>query len=206
TISHTRWCRPALSTPPMYIDGRLRTGSSFSRTSMFAAVYVFIALTAALIFVLFPRQFRDSMPLSLGRFCEASLIEQRRLGLAVGLGLVGLLWLLALDLVPVHQLDRRRHHPLEARSFDGLKTLAAAGDRLVPAGELHLRAARRLDHQLVGAVADEGPADAHVVAFELDADDALAHAREDVDLLDREVQHVPVPRRQKDARLVPEHP
>ena len=37
-ISHTRWCRPALPTPPMYMPGRLRTGSSPSRTVMSLAV------------------------------------------------------------------------------------------------------------------------------------------------------------------------
>src|SRR5215217_2671651 len=38
-ISQTRWCSPAAPTPPMYIPGRLRTGSSPSRTVMSFAVY-----------------------------------------------------------------------------------------------------------------------------------------------------------------------
>ena len=37
------------------------------------------------------------------------------------------LLLLALDFVPVHQLDRRRHHPDKGRAFDRLEALAAAG-------------------------------------------------------------------------------
>src|SRR5213593_2300384 len=40
TISQRRWCRPLPSTPPMYIDGRLRTGSSPSRAVRSAAVYL----------------------------------------------------------------------------------------------------------------------------------------------------------------------
>src|SRR5436190_14143943 len=39
TTSQTRWCRPADPTPPMYIPGRLRTGSSPSRTVMSFAEY-----------------------------------------------------------------------------------------------------------------------------------------------------------------------
>src|SRR5436190_19658205 len=38
-ISQTRWCRPAAPTPPMYMPGRLRTGSRPSRTVMSFAVY-----------------------------------------------------------------------------------------------------------------------------------------------------------------------
>src|SRR5687768_8547623 len=38
-ISQTRWCRPALPTPPMYMPGRRRTGSRPSRTVMSFAVY-----------------------------------------------------------------------------------------------------------------------------------------------------------------------
>ena len=38
TISQTRWCRPALPMPPMYMPGRLRTGSRPSRTVMSFAV------------------------------------------------------------------------------------------------------------------------------------------------------------------------
>src|SRR5690349_22639565 len=44
TISQTRWCRPALPTPPMYMPGRLRTGSSPSRTVMSLAVYDMVVL------------------------------------------------------------------------------------------------------------------------------------------------------------------
>ena len=36
--SQTRWCRPVVPTPPMYMPGRLRTGSSPSRTVMSFAV------------------------------------------------------------------------------------------------------------------------------------------------------------------------
>src|SRR5712671_1243603 len=43
TISHTRWCRPEDPTPPMYMPGRLRTGSRPSRTVMSFAVY-FVAI------------------------------------------------------------------------------------------------------------------------------------------------------------------
>ena len=32
TISHSRWCSPGLPVPPMYMPGRLRTGSSPSST------------------------------------------------------------------------------------------------------------------------------------------------------------------------------
>src|SRR5262249_17436511 len=39
TISHTRWCRPRLSVPPMYMAGRRRTGSSPSRTVRSRVVY-----------------------------------------------------------------------------------------------------------------------------------------------------------------------
>ena len=39
SVSHTRWWSPVLPTPPMYIPGRLRTGSSPSRTVMSFAVY-----------------------------------------------------------------------------------------------------------------------------------------------------------------------
>src|SRR5579859_5986776 len=42
-ISQRRWCSPLLSTPPMYIDGRLRTGSSPSRAVISAAVYLDVA-------------------------------------------------------------------------------------------------------------------------------------------------------------------
>ena len=38
SISQARWCRPAVPTPPMYMPGRLRTGSSPSRTVMSFAV------------------------------------------------------------------------------------------------------------------------------------------------------------------------
>src|SRR5437667_16385 len=43
-ISQTRWCSPLLSTPPIYIDGRLRTGSNPSRTVMSLAVYVAVVI------------------------------------------------------------------------------------------------------------------------------------------------------------------
>src|SRR5947208_10629671 len=39
TISQTRWCSPVDPTPPMYMPGRLRTGSSPSRTVMSFAEY-----------------------------------------------------------------------------------------------------------------------------------------------------------------------
>src|SRR5689334_2375234 len=48
TISQTRWCSPAEPTPPIYIPGRLRTGSSPSRTVMSLAVYV-VAMIEGLI-------------------------------------------------------------------------------------------------------------------------------------------------------------
>src|SRR4051812_9219121 len=38
-ISQTRWWSPLLSTPPMYMAGRLRTGSSPSRTWMSSVRY-----------------------------------------------------------------------------------------------------------------------------------------------------------------------
>ncbi len=38
TISQSRWCSPGLPVPPMYMPGRLRTGSSPSSTWMPAAV------------------------------------------------------------------------------------------------------------------------------------------------------------------------
>ena len=37
-ISQTRWCRPADPVPPMYMPGRLRTGSRPSRTVMLLAL------------------------------------------------------------------------------------------------------------------------------------------------------------------------
>src|SRR5262245_6833354 len=49
TISQRRWWRPAPSTPPMYMPGRRRTGSSPSRTRMSFAVYV-----AAIVLLLHP--------------------------------------------------------------------------------------------------------------------------------------------------------
>src|SRR6476619_2157520 len=38
-ISQTRWCSPDEPTPPMYMPGRLRTGSSPSRTVISFAEY-----------------------------------------------------------------------------------------------------------------------------------------------------------------------
>src|SRR5207302_485753 len=69
---------------------------------------------------------------------------------AVRLGLLLLRLALALDGVPVHQLDRRRHDADERRALHRLVALAAAGRHLVlhPA-ELHRLAARRLQHELV---------------------------------------------------------
>src|SRR5260370_6276389 len=61
TISQTRWCSPLLSTPPMYMDGRLRTGSRPSRTMMSLPVYV-----AALI-ALVPNLFRTNDPIIISR-------------------------------------------------------------------------------------------------------------------------------------------
>src|SRR5262249_7969053 len=49
TISQRRWCRPLASTPPMYIDGRLRTGSRPSRAVRSAAVYL-VGAVAVLMF------------------------------------------------------------------------------------------------------------------------------------------------------------
>ena len=40
TISQSRWCSPALSTPPMYMPGRRRTASRPSRTVIDSALYV----------------------------------------------------------------------------------------------------------------------------------------------------------------------
>src|SRR5689334_12545579 len=40
STSQARWWRPAVPTPPMYMPGRLRTGSRPSRTVMSLAVYV----------------------------------------------------------------------------------------------------------------------------------------------------------------------
>ena len=39
TTSHTRWWRPVMPVDPMYIPGRLRTGSRPSRTWMSSAEY-----------------------------------------------------------------------------------------------------------------------------------------------------------------------
>jgi hypothetical protein len=39
TTSHTRWCRPEEPVDPMYMPGRLRTGSRPSSTWISAAVY-----------------------------------------------------------------------------------------------------------------------------------------------------------------------
>ena len=50
------------------------------------------------------------------------------------------------------------------------------------AAELHRLAAGRLHHQSVVAVGDQGAAQADVVLVQLDADHALAHAGQDVDL------------------------
>ena len=47
SVSQTRWCSPAEPTPPMYIPGRLRTGSRPSRTVMSLAVYVELAMLVA---------------------------------------------------------------------------------------------------------------------------------------------------------------
>ena len=38
-ISQIKWCNPVAPTPPMYIPGRLRTGSSPSRTTIFSPPY-----------------------------------------------------------------------------------------------------------------------------------------------------------------------
>ena len=39
TTSHTQWCRPEGPVEPMYMPGRLRTGSRPSRTCMSLAPY-----------------------------------------------------------------------------------------------------------------------------------------------------------------------
>src|SRR5437867_12165330 len=66
---------------------------------------------------------------------------------------------LALDLVPVDQLDRRRHHAHELRPLDRLEALAAARRHVVlAAAELHRLAARRLQRELVEAARPQRPA------------------------------------------------
>src|ERR1019366_1329718 len=88
------------------------------------------------------------------------------------------------------------------RTLDRLEALAAAAYRLMPAGELQHFAAGGLDLQHLALARDERAAQALVVIVELDADDALADAGEDIDFVDREVDDVPVGRAKEDARLL----
>src|SRR5262245_23057076 len=70
---------------------------------------------------------------------------------------------LALHLLPIDQLDRRRHHTHERRPLDGLEALAAAARLLIlAAAELHRLAARRLQRELVEPARHQRPAQARV--------------------------------------------
>src|SRR5437868_5110708 len=98
-----------------------------------------------------------------GFIVSPSLIEERPLLLAVPfrplLLVPVLLAVLALDLLPINQFKRRRHHAHKARPLDRLETLAAARGHLVlRRPELHRLAARRFEDKLVEAPAHQRPA------------------------------------------------
>src|SRR5262245_24482342 len=100
------------------------------------------------------------------------------------------LLLLAFDLIPIHQLDWWRDDASECRALDGFEALAGAGgDVVLVAFEGKNFAVGGLALHAIDVVGDEGAADAVVVLLQLDADHALAHACEQVNLVDGEVKH-----------------
>src|SRR5207249_5009796 len=115
--------------------------------------------------------------------------------------------ILPLDLLPVHQFNRRGHNAHKARSLHRLEALAAARGHviLVPA-EFHRPAAAGLQHQLVEAAAHQRAANAGVAFLQLDAHDTLADAGQDIYIVDLEVDDVTVGAGQVDRLLFARQP
>src|SRR6185437_12324448 len=98
------------------------------------------------------------------------------------------------QLLPVHQFDRRRNQPSEVGADARLLPLAAAVLSLNRPGSEVLRlAALRFHGQLGEAAANQHAAETLIVVVQLNAHHALADAGQDIYLVDGEVDEVAAP-------------